>query len=77
MIFYAPANASFHRKLISFKERAIMFPLLKGEMLGVFLALTSHPFLPVGARGLREVAKYKSISFLLSINKEEQHGTTY
>ena len=54
-----------------------MFPLLKGEMLGVFLALTSHPFLPVGARGLREVARYKSISFLLSINKEEQHGTTY
>jgi hypothetical protein len=50
----------------------------RDEMLDVFALFASHPFLPVGARGLRGSSRVQlSIVFLLSFNKEEQHATTY
>src|SRR5258708_6860965 len=46
----------------------------RDETLDVFALFASHPFLPVGARGLRGSSRMQlSIVFLLSFNKEEHH----
>ncbi len=59
------------------EESKNVSPIVRAETLGVFSSFTSHPFLPAGARCEGSCQVQRCIVFLLSINKEEQHATTY